>query len=134
MFHYLLRIITAPSFCCAANVPFLCLKAERIMEAIELYREETAKLEQHKVICRAAGKEVGRSCGLCSVQHSVVPVSFSEHFLKISKGRRSKRVAQLFGDLTTCGVQVIYSFYMYAAFPPKNKLNARSGLQQRKQE
>uniref|UniRef100_A0A670JWA7 Small-subunit processome Utp12 domain-containing protein n=1 Tax=Podarcis muralis TaxID=64176 RepID=A0A670JWA7_PODMU len=32
--------------------------AERIMEAIELYREETAKLEQHKVICRAAGKEV----------------------------------------------------------------------------
>ncbi|XP_034996657.1 WD repeat-containing protein 3 isoform X1 [Zootoca vivipara] len=32
--------------------------AERIMEAIELYREETAKLEQHKVICIAAGKEV----------------------------------------------------------------------------
>ncbi|XP_062984992.1 WD repeat-containing protein 3 isoform X2 [Elgaria multicarinata webbii] len=32
--------------------------AERIMEAIELYREETAKLEEHKAICRAAGKEV----------------------------------------------------------------------------
>ncbi|XP_054858997.1 WD repeat-containing protein 3 [Eublepharis macularius] len=32
--------------------------AERIMEAIELYREETTKLEEHKAICRAAGKEV----------------------------------------------------------------------------
>lgn len=32
--------------------------AERIMEAIELYREETAKLEEHKAICRVAGKEV----------------------------------------------------------------------------
>uniref|UniRef100_A0A670ZA30 WD repeat-containing protein 3 n=1 Tax=Pseudonaja textilis TaxID=8673 RepID=A0A670ZA30_PSETE len=32
--------------------------AERIMEAIELYREETAKLEEHKAICKAAGKEV----------------------------------------------------------------------------
>ncbi|KAJ7317722.1 hypothetical protein JRQ81_003884 [Phrynocephalus forsythii] len=32
--------------------------AERLMEAIELYREETAKLEEHKAICKAAGKEV----------------------------------------------------------------------------
>ncbi|XP_015268386.1 PREDICTED: WD repeat-containing protein 3 [Gekko japonicus] len=32
--------------------------AERIMEAIELYREETTKLEEHRAICRAAGKEV----------------------------------------------------------------------------
>uniref|UniRef100_A0A8C6XR46 WD repeat-containing protein 3 n=1 Tax=Naja naja TaxID=35670 RepID=A0A8C6XR46_NAJNA len=32
--------------------------AERIMEAIELYREETMKLEEHKAICKAAGKEV----------------------------------------------------------------------------
>ncbi|KAJ6658330.1 hypothetical protein lerEdw1_020602 [Lerista edwardsae] len=31
--------------------------AERIMEAIELYREETAKLKEHTAICRAAGKE-----------------------------------------------------------------------------
>lgn len=28
------------------------------MEAIELYREETAKLKEHKAICKAAGKEV----------------------------------------------------------------------------
>uniref|UniRef100_A0A8D0GMZ5 WD repeat-containing protein 3 n=1 Tax=Sphenodon punctatus TaxID=8508 RepID=A0A8D0GMZ5_SPHPU len=32
--------------------------AERIMEALELYREEMAKLEEHKAICRATGKEV----------------------------------------------------------------------------
>ncbi|XP_021404578.2 WD repeat-containing protein 3 isoform X2 [Lonchura striata] len=32
--------------------------AERIMEAIELYREETAKLKEHNAICKAAGKEV----------------------------------------------------------------------------
>ncbi|NXX91484.1 WDR3 protein, partial [Centropus bengalensis] len=32
--------------------------AERIMEAIELYREETAKLKEHEAICKAAGKEV----------------------------------------------------------------------------
>uniref|UniRef100_A0A2K5ITD2 WD repeat-containing protein 3 n=1 Tax=Colobus angolensis palliatus TaxID=336983 RepID=A0A2K5ITD2_COLAP len=32
--------------------------AERIMEAIELYREETAKMKEHKAICKAAGKEV----------------------------------------------------------------------------
>uniref|UniRef100_A0A8C3JR04 WD repeat-containing protein 3 n=1 Tax=Calidris pygmaea TaxID=425635 RepID=A0A8C3JR04_9CHAR len=31
--------------------------AERIMEAIELYREEMAKLKEHKAICKAAGKE-----------------------------------------------------------------------------
>ncbi|XP_053144476.1 WD repeat-containing protein 3 [Hemicordylus capensis] len=32
--------------------------AERIMEAIELYREETAKLKEHTAICKAAGKLV----------------------------------------------------------------------------
>ncbi|XP_073702084.1 WD repeat-containing protein 3 [Garra rufa] len=32
--------------------------AERIMEAIELYREETEKLEEHKAACKAAGKEL----------------------------------------------------------------------------
>uniref|UniRef100_A0A8C5TXW2 WD repeat domain 3 n=1 Tax=Malurus cyaneus samueli TaxID=2593467 RepID=A0A8C5TXW2_9PASS len=32
--------------------------AERIMEALELYREETAKLKEHNAICKAAGKEV----------------------------------------------------------------------------
>lgn len=33
-------------------------QAERIMEALELYREESKKLEEHKAACNAAGKEV----------------------------------------------------------------------------
>ncbi|TRY59103.1 hypothetical protein DNTS_013231 [Danionella cerebrum] len=32
--------------------------AERIMEAIELYREESKKLEDHREVCEAAGKEL----------------------------------------------------------------------------
>uniref|UniRef100_A0A8C1YMG2 WD repeat domain 3 n=1 Tax=Cyprinus carpio TaxID=7962 RepID=A0A8C1YMG2_CYPCA len=31
--------------------------AERIMEAVELYREESEKLEEHSAACKAAGKE-----------------------------------------------------------------------------
>lgn len=34
------------------------VQAERIMEAVELYREETAKMKEHRAICKAAGKEV----------------------------------------------------------------------------
>lgn len=33
-------------------------QAERIMEALELYREESKKLEAHKAACEVAGKEV----------------------------------------------------------------------------
>uniref|UniRef100_A0A8B9H432 WD repeat domain 3 n=1 Tax=Astyanax mexicanus TaxID=7994 RepID=A0A8B9H432_ASTMX len=32
--------------------------AERIMEALELYREESKKLEEHKAACEAAGKQL----------------------------------------------------------------------------
>uniref|UniRef100_A0A673KQQ7 WD repeat-containing protein 3-like n=1 Tax=Sinocyclocheilus rhinocerous TaxID=307959 RepID=A0A673KQQ7_9TELE len=32
--------------------------AEQIMEAIELYREESEKLEEHRATCKAAGKEL----------------------------------------------------------------------------
>ncbi|TMS06501.1 WD repeat-containing protein 3 [Larimichthys crocea] len=32
--------------------------AERIMEALELYREETRKMEEHKYACEHAGKEL----------------------------------------------------------------------------
>lgn len=34
------------------------MQAERIMEALELYREETRKLEEHKYMCQSAEKEV----------------------------------------------------------------------------
>ncbi|XP_053561745.1 WD repeat-containing protein 3 [Bombina bombina] len=33
---------------------------ERIMEAVELYREESAKIEEHETLCKAAGKELPR--------------------------------------------------------------------------
>lgn len=39
------------------------------MEAIELYREETAKMREHKAICKAAGKEVRQSIKLRSEKH-----------------------------------------------------------------
>lgn len=38
--------------------PHDSLQAERIMEALELHREETRKLEEHKYLCRSAEKEV----------------------------------------------------------------------------
>lgn len=34
------------------------VQAERIMEALELYREETRKMEEHKYACENAGKQV----------------------------------------------------------------------------
>lgn len=50
------------SFVLTCLVSLMCCscaaQAERIMEAIELYREETAKLKEHNAICKAAGKEV----------------------------------------------------------------------------
>lgn len=50
------------SFVLACLVSLMCCscaaQAERIMEAIELYREESAKLKEHNAICKAAGKEV----------------------------------------------------------------------------
>lgn len=39
--------------------PVCVLQAERIMEAIELYREESKRLEEHREACEAAGKKVG---------------------------------------------------------------------------
>ena len=39
------------------------------MEAIELYREETAKMREHKAICKAAGKEVRQFTKLHPEQH-----------------------------------------------------------------
>lgn len=34
------------------------LQAERIMEALELYKGETRKMEEHRYACESAGKEV----------------------------------------------------------------------------
>uniref|UniRef100_A0A673HRF7 WD repeat-containing protein 3 n=1 Tax=Sinocyclocheilus rhinocerous TaxID=307959 RepID=A0A673HRF7_9TELE len=43
--------------------------AEQIMEAVELYREESEKLEEHSAACKAAGKEV-RALPQPSQKHS----------------------------------------------------------------
>lgn len=37
---------------------FFFLQAERIMEALELYKGETRKMEEHRYACESAGKEV----------------------------------------------------------------------------
>ena len=39
----------------------LCLQAERLMEAIELCKEEQTKLAEHRERCATARKEVGAS-------------------------------------------------------------------------
>lgn len=35
------------------------VQAERIMEALELFKEETQKMDDHKYLCEVAGKQVG---------------------------------------------------------------------------
>lgn len=49
---------------------FFSVQAERIMEALELYKGEARKMEEHKYACENAGKEVeisnhlrGTGCG-----------------------------------------------------------------------
>lgn len=42
----------------AVDVVSLSVKAERIMEALELFKGETRKMEEHKYACEAAGKQV----------------------------------------------------------------------------
>ncbi|XP_025031765.1 WD repeat-containing protein 3 isoform X1 [Python bivittatus] len=64
--------------------------AERIMEAIELYREETTKLEEHKAICRAAGKEV--PVPVNPILQAYGNISPSAYVLDILKKVKSRKV------------------------------------------
>uniref|UniRef100_A0A8C8DH36 Small-subunit processome Utp12 domain-containing protein n=1 Tax=Oryzias sinensis TaxID=183150 RepID=A0A8C8DH36_9TELE len=41
--------------------------AERIMEALELHREELRKMEEHRYACESAGKQVGYSNITCHI-------------------------------------------------------------------
>lgn len=34
------------------------LQAERVMEALELYRSESRKMEEHQIACQSAGKQL----------------------------------------------------------------------------
>ena len=42
---------------------FLILQAEKIMEALELYKEETTKQNEHTNECKATGKQVCLTIG-----------------------------------------------------------------------
>lgn len=43
---------------CLLTACFFPVQAERIMEALELFKEENRKMEEHKYVCEAAGKQV----------------------------------------------------------------------------
>ncbi|EPY81455.1 WD repeat domain 3 [Camelus ferus] len=66
--------------------------AERIMEAIELYREETAKMKEHKAICKAAGKEVPLPINPILMAYG--NISPSAYVLEIFKGIRSSELEE----------------------------------------
>lgn len=66
--------------------------AERIMEAIELYREETAKMKEHRAICRAAGKEVPLPVNPILMAHG--NISPSAYVLETFKGIRSSELEE----------------------------------------
>uniref|UniRef100_A0A8D1GLL7 Small-subunit processome Utp12 domain-containing protein n=1 Tax=Sus scrofa TaxID=9823 RepID=A0A8D1GLL7_PIG len=66
--------------------------AERIMEAIELYREETAKMREHKAICKAAGKEVPLPINPILMAYG--NISPSAYVLEIFKGIKSSELEE----------------------------------------
>ncbi|OWK05056.1 WDR3 [Cervus elaphus hippelaphus] len=66
--------------------------AERIMEAVELYREETAKRREHKAICKAAGKEVPLPINPILMAYG--NISPSAYVLEIFKGIKSSELEE----------------------------------------
>ncbi|XP_008831115.1 WD repeat-containing protein 3 isoform X2 [Nannospalax galili] len=66
--------------------------AERIMEAIELYREETAKMKEHRAICKAAGKEV--LLPINPILMAYGNISPSAYVLEIFKGIKSSELEE----------------------------------------
>ncbi|XP_070463766.1 WD repeat-containing protein 3 isoform X2 [Equus przewalskii] len=66
--------------------------AERIMEAVELYREETAKMKEHKAICKAAGKEVPLPINPILMAYG--SISPSAYVLEIFKGIKSSELEE----------------------------------------
>uniref|UniRef100_A0A8C5KK62 WD repeat-containing protein 3 n=1 Tax=Jaculus jaculus TaxID=51337 RepID=A0A8C5KK62_JACJA len=66
--------------------------AERIMEAIELYREETVKMKEHKAICKAAGKEVPRPMNPVLIAYG--NISPSTYVLETFKGVKSSELEE----------------------------------------
>ncbi|KAM9320420.1 WD repeat-containing protein 3 [Gastrophryne carolinensis] len=65
---------------------------ERIMEAIELHREETAKIEEHQALCRTAGKELPRK--LHPILQAYGNISPSDYVLDVIKKVRSSELEE----------------------------------------
>ncbi|NWX86563.1 WDR3 protein, partial [Nothoprocta ornata] len=66
--------------------------AERIMEAIELYREEMVKLQEHKAICKAAGKEVPLPVN--PILHAYGNITPSAYVLEVFKKVKSSELEE----------------------------------------
>uniref|UniRef100_A0A3B3YF43 Small-subunit processome Utp12 domain-containing protein n=1 Tax=Poecilia mexicana TaxID=48701 RepID=A0A3B3YF43_9TELE len=80
--------------------------AERIMEALELYREETRKSEEHKYFCEKAGKEV-RTNTLCIIIFpSVVITSELEISLLVLPFPYVPELLKLFSSYIQQGLEV----------------------------
>ncbi|KAM3935805.1 WD repeat-containing protein 3 [Leptodactylus fuscus] len=65
---------------------------ERIMEAIELHREESGKVEEHQALCKAAGKELPRK--VHPILQAYGNISSSEYVLDVIKKVRSSELEE----------------------------------------
>ncbi|XP_053312882.1 WD repeat-containing protein 3 [Spea bombifrons] len=65
---------------------------ERIMEAVELHREESAKLEEHQALCKAAGKELPRRTH--PILQAYGNISPSEYVLDVFKKVKSSELEE----------------------------------------
>ncbi|XP_069801249.1 WD repeat-containing protein 3 [Dendropsophus ebraccatus] len=65
---------------------------ERIMEAVELHREESGKLEEHQVLCKAAGKELPRK--IHPILQAYGNLSSSDYVLDVIKKVKSSELEE----------------------------------------
>ncbi|KAM4700462.1 WD repeat-containing protein 3 isoform 1-T2 [Discoglossus pictus] len=65
---------------------------ERIMEAVELYREESAKLEEHQALCKVAGKELPRR--IHPILQAYGNITPSEYVLDVFKKVKSSELEE----------------------------------------
>ncbi|CAN2387708.1 WD repeat domain 3 [Pristimantis euphronides] len=65
---------------------------ERIMEAVELHREESIKLVEHQALCKAAGKELPRK--IHPILQAYGNISSSDYILDVIKKVRSSELEE----------------------------------------
>lgn len=74
------------------------------MEALELYREETRKLEEHKYLCQSAEKEVEKP-SVCCFQSTTLRERTSSHwffFLQLPPPKPNP-ILVAFGNISVSG-------------------------------